>query len=134
MTASGFEARVNATIDSTLAPFNLIIREIARPRLQGVATFCSGYTIRTDTSLFDLQCDTVQHVTVTFGAPEVPGTAPDGHPFMVRGQREGGVVTLQFVGEGGWQRTRYEVVSTELHADKTVHAEQLGADVAWGMR
>lgn len=127
-------ALVDAAIETTLAPFNMVIRGLARGPLHDVTFFCEQYDLRLTAESFRVGCDSRADVTGYFGRSGVPGVSAEGKPWTLDSAFEAGVVTFLFHGEDGWQRVRYRVEGGSLVVEKTVHADRLDADVRWTLR
>lgn len=128
------QQRVEAAVDAALAGFASPIRFIARPRLVAASTFCTQYRTERTATTWTIQCDSTASVTVTFGQPPAPGVAADGRPYAVSVRRDGDRLELEFRGEEGWQRTRYQPGADGcLNVEKTLHSTRLGTDVTWTM-
>lgn len=127
------QARVDAAVDATLAPFNAVIRGVARPLLGKAATFCDTYTTQLTTTSFTLACDGAKAVTAVFGQPPVAGDSA-GRAYTLSGQFDGTGVVLDFLGEAGLQRVRYTPGGGSFLVHKSIHADKLDATVEWDMR
>jgi hypothetical protein len=128
------QARVEAAVDTALAPFNLVIRGLARPRLLTIATFCDTYRTTLTPTSFTVACDDRGAATGLFDQPPTTGTSGDGHAYQLAATFADGTAVLTFRGEEGYQRVRYRAGDTGGFAvEKTVHSDRLARDVTWAM-
>src|SRR5262249_17016537 len=124
------QARVEAAVDAMIAPYNLVIRNIARPRLIAAATFCDGYHNRLTPTAFMVDCRPTGLITVPFDGA-TSGTSADGGAYTVTARYEGTAVYLEFAGEAGVQKVRYAAKGGGLRVSKTLHSDRLDADLSW---
>lgn len=127
------QARVDAAIERTLAPFNAVIRGIARVPLHSIAFFCDHYDTRLTATTFLVGCDARPDITGTLGTSGVAGVSAEGSAYTLDAAWSAGRVTFQFNGDGGWQRVHYRAAGGGLQVEKTVHSNRLDADVTWAM-
>jgi hypothetical protein len=128
------QARVTEAVEGMLAPLNVIVRGIARPRLAATATFCDGYQITVTTASFSLACDDRPPITLGFDQPPFVGTTPDGGAYEATATSRDGAVFLTFAASAGVQGLRYTLAGGALEVEKSLAVQQLGARLAWNMR
>lgn len=132
--APAVQQRVEAAVDTALAPFNVAIRALARSRLVAASHFCTRYTTSLSSTAFTIQCDGTASVTTQLDGTPTTGVSADGRPYAASVLRDGDQVELRFQGEEGWQRTRYRPTADGmLNVEKTLHTDRLGCDVTWTM-
>lgn len=128
------QARVDAAIVQMLAPFNVVVRNLAQPLVAESATFCDAYRLSVTTSNWSVECDARQTASVGYDRPPSPGTSAQGKPYQVSARWDGAAVVLTFDGDGGVQTVRYRLVDGGLQVDKSMSVEKLETQLSWRMR
>jgi hypothetical protein len=130
-TRADVQARVDASIEAAIAPFNAVIRGLARSPVRAAAFICDTYHTVATASTFTVGCDGRGSATAAFGAPPSAGTGPDGHAYTVSATWGDGA-TLVFVSAQGSNRVTYRPdAAGNLRVHKTIHVDRLDRDVAW---
>ena len=128
------EARIDAAVEGLLAPLNVVVRTVARPRIRAAAKVCDAYHTTVTTTSFTVTCDGRTAADVPFGQPPRAGTSPDGRAYAVTAAWTDGAVLLTFTGDEGGQTVRYQVVDGSLVVEKSLFVERLDARMSWPMR
>ena len=127
--------RVDAAVDAGLAPFNFMVRSMARPIMRQAAVICDGYLITLTPTSFTLACDAFDVVSAGFGQPPRSWESADGHTFAVTSRVEGDSVWLDYTGEAGTQHVQYRSGADGVFlVHKTMHSNFLNVDATWDMR
>lgn len=127
------QARVDAAIEATLAPFNIVIRGMARGPLGTAAVFCDTYRLVASEQAFTVACDGGASAKTAYGDPAVAGEGPTGRAYKLSSTWNDAAI-LTFAAADGFQRVTYRADGGDrLLVHKVIHSDRLGGDVSWEM-
>jgi len=125
------ELRLERAGDAAAADFGLLVRELARRKMQGATTVCGRYAIDIAQTVVRFTCDdgTVHPLPRDGSAYETTNKA--GEPVRGTVTVTDGALTVVWRGPAGTRENHFEPVEDALELRVTVRSEHMSRPLAW---
>ena len=129
--APALRIRLDQAVDAAAADFGLLVREVARRKMQGATKVCGYYTIELSASVVRFACDGgVVHSLPRDGSP-YETTNEAGLPVRGTATVASGGLTVSWQGPAGTRVNHFESVDDALQLRVTVRSEHMARPLTW---
>ena len=129
--APALRARLDRTVNAAASEFNLLVRELARRKMQGATKVCGRYAIDIAQTVVRFTCDdgTVHPLPRDGSAYETTNKA--GEPVRGTVTVTDEALTVSWRGPAGTRVNHFEPVEGALELRVTVRSEHMSRPLAW---